>query len=85
MANLDLMIEPDSQVHLETVRLRDHGRDEYKAACNADKTGAETEIDVDATDISEGTTSGQRLVDREMGSHLWSQSQLPPDQSRYLL
>jgi len=85
MANLDLMIEPDSQVHLETVRLRDHSRDEYKAPCNADQTGAETEIDVDATDISEGTTSGQCLVDREMGSHLWSQSQLPPDQSKYLL
>jgi len=46
---------------------------------HADETGAETEIDVDATDISEGTTSGQCLVDREMGSHLWSQSQLPLD------
>jgi len=59
-ANIEPEAEPDGQGHLETVHLSDDSSDEYKNPCNADETGSETEIDVDASDISEGTTSGRR-------------------------
>jgi len=57
-------IEPEGasigQGHLETVHLSDDRSDEYQNPCNADETGSETEIAVDASNISEGTTSGRR-------------------------
>jgi len=59
-ANLEPEAEPDGQGHLETVHLSDDSSDEYQNPFNADETGSETEIDVDASDISEGTTSGRR-------------------------
>ena len=59
-ANIEPDAEPDGQGHLETVHLSDDSSDEYQSLCNADETGWETEIDVDASDISEGTTSGRR-------------------------
>jgi len=59
-ASIEPEVEPDGQGHLETVYLSDDSSDEYQNPCNADETGSETEIDVDASDISEGTISGQR-------------------------
>jgi len=58
-SNIEPEAEPDGQGYLETVHLSDDSSDEYRNPCNADETGSETEIDVDATDISEGTTSGR--------------------------
>ena len=59
-ANIEPEAEPDGQGHLETVHLSEDSSDEYQNQCNADETGSETEIDVDAFDISAGTTSGRR-------------------------
>ena len=42
------------------MHLSDDSSDEYQNLCNGDETGLETEIDVDASEISEGTTSGWR-------------------------
>jgi len=59
-ANIEPKAEPDGQGELETVHLSDNSTDEYKNPCNADETRSETEIDVDASDISEGTTCKRR-------------------------
>jgi len=59
-ANIEPEAEPDGQGRLETVHLSDDSSNEYQNPCNADETGSETEINVDASDISEGTTSGRR-------------------------
>ena len=59
-ANSEPKAEPDRQGHLQTIHLSDDSSDEYQNPCNADETGSETEIDVDASDICEGTTSGRR-------------------------
>jgi len=69
-ANIQPEAEPDGQGHLATVHLSDDSSDEYQNPCNADETGSETEIHVDACDISEGTTSGRRhrlLASRRQG------------------
>jgi len=58
--NFEPEAEPDGQGHLETVHLSEDSSDEYQNPCNADETGSETEIDVDAADISEGITSRRR-------------------------
>jgi len=58
-ANIEPDVEPGRQRHLETVHLSDDSSHEYQNPCNADENGLETEIDVDAFDISEGTTSGR--------------------------
>jgi len=58
-ANIEPEAEPDGKGHLETVNLSDDSSDEYQNPGNADETGSETEIHVDACDISEGTTSGR--------------------------
>jgi len=44
--------------HLETVHLSDNCSDEYQNLYNADETGSESEIDVDASALSQGTISG---------------------------
>jgi len=59
-ANNEPNAEPDGQGHLETVHLSNHSHDECQNPCNADETGSESEIDVDASDISEGTISRRR-------------------------
>jgi len=59
-ANIEPGAEPEGQGHFENVHLSDDGSDEYQSPCNEDESGSETEIDVDAYDISEGTTSGWR-------------------------
>jgi len=63
--NIEPQTEPNGQGHLETFHLSDDSSDEYQNPCNADETGSETEIGVDASDISEGTTSTR---------HHWSQA-----------
>ena len=60
---------------METVHLSDVSSDEYQNPCNADETGSETEIDVDAFDISEGTTSRRRH--RSQVSHRQGKGQRP--------
>jgi len=57
-ANIEPGAEPDGQGHLETVHLSDDSSDKYQNPRNADETRSETKIDVDASNISEGTTSG---------------------------
>jgi len=56
-ANIEPEAEPDGHGYLETLHLSDDSRDEYQNPCNADETAWETAIDVDASNISEGTTS----------------------------
>jgi len=58
--NIEPEAEPDGQGHLETVPLSDNSSDEYQNPCNANETESETVIDVDASNISEGTTSRRR-------------------------
>jgi len=58
-ANIEPEAEPDGQGHLETVHLSNDSSNEYQNPCNADETGSETEIDVEASDISEETTYGR--------------------------
>jgi len=74
-ANIEPEAEPNRQGHLETVHLSDDSSDEYQNPCNADETGSETEIDVDTSDISEGTTSGRRH--RWQASHRQGKGQRP--------
>jgi len=74
-ANIEPEAEPDGQGYLETVHLSDDISDEYQNPCNADESGSETEIDVDASDISKGTTSGQRH--RSQASRRQGKSQRP--------
>ena len=57
--NIEPEAQPDGQAHLETVHLSYNSSDEYQNPGNADETGSETEIIFDASDISEGTTSGR--------------------------
>jgi len=49
--------ETDRQGNLETVHLSDNSSDEYQSLCKADQTEWNTEIDVDAADISTETPS----------------------------
>ena len=44
---------------METVHLSDDSSHEYQNPWNVEETGSETEIDVDASEVSEGTTSGR--------------------------
>ena len=74
-AIIEAQAEPDRQGHLETVYLSDDSSDEYQNPWNADETGSESEIDVDASDISEGTTSGRRH--RSQASHRQEKGQRP--------
>ena len=84
-ANIEPEGEPDAQGHLKTVHLSDDSSNELQNPWNADETASETEIDFDASHISQGRTCGRRLADREMVNDLWSESQPPPDHRRYLL
>jgi len=90
-ANIEPEAEPDRQGHLETVPLSDDSSDEYHNPCKADETGSETEIDVDASDISfpreqhpDGVIGRRRLTDRARVNDPWCESQPPPDHRRYL-
>jgi len=74
-ANIEPEAEPDRQRHLATVYLSDDSSDEYQNPCNADETGSETEMDVDTSDISEGTTSGR--CHRSQASCCQGNGQLP--------
>jgi len=74
-ANIEPQAEPDGQRPLETVHLSDDSSDEYQNPCNADETGSETEIDVDAFDIFEGTTS--RRGHRSQASRRQGKGQRP--------
>ena len=74
-ANIAPEAEPDGQGHLETVDLSDDSSDEYQNPCNAAETGSETEIDVDASNISEGTTS--RRLHRSQASRRQGKGQRP--------
>jgi len=58
--NIEPEAQPDGHGHLETVHLSDDSTDEFKNPFNPDATKSENEIDVDASDISEGTTSTRR-------------------------
>jgi len=58
--NIEPEAEPDGHGHFETVHLSDDSSNEYQNPCNVEETGSETEIDIDAFDISEETTSGWR-------------------------
>jgi len=74
-ANIEPEVGPDRQGPLETVHLKEDRSDEYENPCNADETGSETEIDVDASKISEGTTSKRRH--RSQASRTQGNSQRP--------
>ena len=58
--NIKPETEPDEQPHLETVLLSNDRSHEYQNPGNANETGSETEMYVNARDIFEGTTSGWR-------------------------
>jgi len=74
-ANIKPEVEPERQGHLETVHLKDDSSDEYENPCNADETGSETDIDVDASKVSEGTRSKRRH--RSQASRTQGNSQRP--------
>jgi len=50
------------QGDLETIHLSDYRGAEYQNPCNAEETETEIQIDMDASNICEGTTSGPRHV-----------------------
>jgi len=54
MAKIEPEMEPQMQVHLETVHSSDNSTEEYQNPGSADKTGLETEIHVHSSDISQG-------------------------------
>jgi len=59
-ANIEPEAEPNGHGHLETVHLSDDDSDAYQNPWNEDETRSQAEIVVDASDISEATTSGRR-------------------------
>jgi len=64
-------MQPDGQGHFEPLHFSDDSHDEYQNSCNADENGLETEVNVDASDISEGPTSRQHhwsLVSHKPGN-----------------